>query len=1584
MDSTILEDKSTQFTKNKDNSNNNRKMNNDKQATKDKKAKKATKKSKTSDESKPSRNDMPVDDATSNSFTAKKSASADDIAIAEYQKELGKGKKLKAKTTNTSSAKMSVDEEADALTSYMDSIAPRKKRGSKPPVTRDISAIKEVDALKREQDELDYRQSLKPKTTLKDKKKKKKAATEDSKECIEDSKECTEIQMTHEESMQAYEDQLRRENEEIILRRQAKVDAKKAKADAKLAKAQLKQAKADAKARIERKTLADINAINSRNDMNQTNVRASTPNDGNDDDNLDFENEEIPSEEVQESVPGPRIITPIASNSPRTSSMASSSSEFRSPSLALANSGSRIGFGIDRVSDNAPFKHLNMKEAFVSEEHLSTAWLRDRNYNESQRSNAIRTCRVKTKFVASEVRARMLAEEENETKEGDENSILNTEQQGIFAMLAANRNGEMFTEETLLESWDLVLSVIVQTKFVLSESKVDDSKASSDETKAIQDEIEYAEKKRKAADMCSRFIKALKMRMKSKTAKKNSGKNSKPVQIESVDEIRAKVNLALEQRVIDSDRNQLQVLMKTAKGMRNLSRVGAHTKQLSTRQKVDEALLAIWPTLSGDQPMLQKNIFVEIFNVIGSQGIADMTGSTGQSLRRFHQTFTLSKLIDFSFEFRGDVMEPFSPLWNTPHQLETFQTEAIDMIDAGNSVVISAPTSSGKTFVALYCIQDDKLTLMLYPTDELAKQAAGTIRNQQSKHGGHTPIMYISGLEVIRDKGARVVIGTPANVFNYFMTEGGMKVSCSEEEIIEDFDTYGTPEHDTFASIRVQRLTAFNTIVLDEFQQLNGVSEGYQTNQGNIMQQIMLLCKDAQFIVLSATIRNIEQVVKWIDYISGRNNAKSVTYTERFINQERWCYTGQNIEKVSCLGVVTVPMIQDGCLTRSEMQFPPKQLPDLGRMIYDTVAQMLVQAPIVEGVDSPEGNEQLLLIHPYPEIDPNVYFAERKITLKECKRYEDLLKVTLTAIARTHPDVAQDILNPYLIQNINIEKLSTPELYEVLYDLKQRDMLSAMVFIFDQIMCRKTCYDLVDYMIAEEFRQFPYRKIIRELQNKMSDEFYSSKADKGSKKISSNSDGSTAKEDAEDRAEGESQAAVQAFIKIACSKIDHGINQWKKDLANPAKIEEHDMLRKRIHYNEIEKRELHNMETLCEINEFAPHPMFTFGNITVSKDMMRSIKQMMNPEVDSGKKTKKGKTIFVEKKDSYRPPIGWKSRFMLCAERGITFSTKYMGECDARFQGLMQTMLEKFGVQVVFADESLAIGVNLPITTTVLYNPVFADEGIMDIPVILAHQAQGRGGRRGLDTKGFVVYVGVEHERLMLGEYLDIRGHNIIEKFTSLPVRFNTKFPVSRLSKLSMRQFYDLEDPTDTEAIHQIELANRQLLIDSIHVSFSEVTASPMQMFRLLRVTPYANLIQDFFSFIGERSYTTTINLENFDLVNMMSSMLFPNIMQEEIVKEGETKYKPSRVLEKFIPMFNRRCLALGKEYQFGKYSNLAVSVRADNADDISMNELHDLKHICDIMDVLCSNNKFATVGWKEMMIKCHMKMCNLIFVMCI
>jgi ATP-dependent RNA helicase DDX60 len=104
--------------------------------------------------------------------------------------------------------------------------------------------------------------------------------------------------------------------------------------------------------------------------------------------------------------------------------------------------------------------------------------------------------------------------------------------------------------------------------------------------------------------------------------------------------------------------------------------------------------------------------------------------------------------------------------------------------------------------------------------------------------------------------------------------------------------------------------------------------------------------------------------------------------------------------------------------------------------------------------------------------------------------------------------------------------------------------------------------------------------------------------------------------------------------------------------------------------------------------------------------------------------------------------------------RGIAIYTNEVGFSCYRRQ--VQILAQKGRLAVVFSDDALAYGVNMPFRSCVFCG----DMGDKLTPLI-AHQMQGRAGRRGLDVQGNVIYLGMDWqyiEHLMLGQINQVTG----------------------------------------------------------------------------------------------------------------------------------------------------------------------------------------------------------------------------------
>jgi len=104
--------------------------------------------------------------------------------------------------------------------------------------------------------------------------------------------------------------------------------------------------------------------------------------------------------------------------------------------------------------------------------------------------------------------------------------------------------------------------------------------------------------------------------------------------------------------------------------------------------------------------------------------------------------------------------------------------------------------------------------------------------------------------------------------------------------------------------------------------------------------------------------------------------------------------------------------------------------------------------------------------------------------------------------------------------------------------------------------------------------------------------------------------------------------------------------------------------------------------------------------------------------------------------------------------RGIAIYTNEVGFSCYRRQ--VQMLAQKGRLAVVFSDEALAYGVNMPFRSC-----IFCGDMGDSLTSLIAQQMQGRAGRRGMDVQGNVIYLGMEWsyiENLMLGQISQVTG----------------------------------------------------------------------------------------------------------------------------------------------------------------------------------------------------------------------------------
>lgn len=198
--------------------------------------------------------------------------------------------------------------------------------------------------------------------------------------------------------------------------------------------------------------------------------------------------------------------------------------------------------------------------------------------------------------------------------------------------------------------------------------------------------------------------------------------------------------------------------------------------------------------------------------------------------------------------------------------LDKFQVDAIDSIEKNHSVVVSAPTGSGKTLIADYIINKyiDKGIKVIYtaPIKALSNQKY----KEFSKDYGKERVGLITG-DVTINPGAPVIIMT-------------------------------TEIYRNMAITRDRALDEVAYVIFDEIHFINDVERGYVWEESIIFSD-----KDVRMLCLSATIPNAREFADWIKAIKGhevdtiRNDNRPVPLHRTFFDRELGICTLDEIKK---------------------------------------------------------------------------------------------------------------------------------------------------------------------------------------------------------------------------------------------------------------------------------------------------------------------------------------------------------------------------------------------------------------------------------------------------------------------------------------------------------------------------------------------------------------------------------------------------------------------------------------------------------------------------------------------------------------
>jgi hypothetical protein len=302
----------------------------------------------------------------------------------------------------------------------------------------------------------------------------------------------------------------------------------------------------------------------------------------------------------------------------------------------------------------------------------------------------------------------------------------------------------------------------------------------------------------------------------------------------------------------------------------------------------------------------------------------------------------------------GHLLPPLNFWSRGMYKLDDWQINVISYIKNKKSVLVRAPTSAGKTFVAQATGILHKKILYVCPAKPVAYQVGANF----VKMGYKVHYLVENMGHLSYDSRTNIFVGTPDIIEKYLPKIG----------------------------------TDFDYAVFDEIHNMNH-SIAYE----NIIKLVR-----CNFLALSATIENIDYLNGIFHRIHPHKEIKYVEYKKRFINQQRWSFNDElhKIHPISCLDVSDFKSFEN-------ISFTPNDC----IVLYEALEEELDNDDLVESLnpDTYFKNDKLLTLD-----DTKEYEQFMKGKLEELyQSYPDAINTIITKFQITKPKTDLSDIIPF-------------------------------------------------------------------------------------------------------------------------------------------------------------------------------------------------------------------------------------------------------------------------------------------------------------------------------------------------------------------------------------------------------------------------------------------------------------------------------------------------------------------------------------------------------------------------------------------
>jgi superfamily II RNA helicase len=229
-----------------------------------------------------------------------------------------------------------------------------------------------------------------------------------------------------------------------------------------------------------------------------------------------------------------------------------------------------------------------------------------------------------------------------------------------------------------------------------------------------------------------------------------------------------------------------------------------------------------------------------------------------------------------------DVKMPNDPPINFPFECDTFQLHAFNSIEQGKHILVSAPTSSGKTLCAEYAIhyhlKHNKRIIYTSPIKSLSNEKYKEFKDKEICKVG-----LLTGDNKINPD-ADLIVATAEILRNSLY-----KIKQDKKDKEEVSENTSNP-------LEYNILDNVGCVIMDEVHFINDL------DRGKVWEETLILLDDSiQLVLLSATIDRVNEFAKWIQSIKKKQlsliptNRRIIPLTHSiFVNDELYTVLDNN------------------------------------------------------------------------------------------------------------------------------------------------------------------------------------------------------------------------------------------------------------------------------------------------------------------------------------------------------------------------------------------------------------------------------------------------------------------------------------------------------------------------------------------------------------------------------------------------------------------------------------------------------------------------------------------------------------------